>query len=213
MDNSVGRLQSLFSSHQFDVIIGSLLGDGRLECRSIGLRQPITARLRIQHSERQRDYVFWKYKQLKSLISQKPRRIKAGYDSKRNKTHFSWYFHTRTIKELGMIQKLFYHDNKKILPRNIFKMLTPRSMAIWFMDDGSDTKLSYTLNTHCFSLEEQKQISEFFRSRYSINAKIIKDREKYKIAIGRHEYDKLNRIIKSFIIPSMNYKIVTPVTT
>ena len=34
LGNIVGRLQSAFPSHQLDVIIGSLLGDARLECRS-----------------------------------------------------------------------------------------------------------------------------------------------------------------------------------
>lgn len=64
----MGRLQSLFPTHQFDVIIGSLLGDARLECRSIGLRSPVTARLRVHHGEKQKDYVFWKYEVLKSLV-------------------------------------------------------------------------------------------------------------------------------------------------
>lgn len=58
MDNTVGRLQSLFPPHQFDVIIGSLLGDARLECRSIGKRRPITARLRIHQSDKQKNMFF-----------------------------------------------------------------------------------------------------------------------------------------------------------
>ncbi len=39
----MGRLQSLFPSHQLDVVIGSLLGDACLECRSVGIRHPVTA--------------------------------------------------------------------------------------------------------------------------------------------------------------------------
>ena len=72
MDDTVGRLQSLFPSHQFDVIIGSLLGDARLECRSVGLRNPITARLRVHHGEKQKEYVFWKYEVLKDLVLKEP---------------------------------------------------------------------------------------------------------------------------------------------
>jgi len=69
MGNTVGRLQSLFSSHQFDVIIGSLLGDARLECRSIGKRSPIAARFRVHQGEKQKEYVFWKYEILQNLVS------------------------------------------------------------------------------------------------------------------------------------------------
>lgn len=47
MDDSVGRLQSLFPPEQFEVLVGSLLGDARLECRSRGIRNAKTARFRV----------------------------------------------------------------------------------------------------------------------------------------------------------------------
>ena len=48
MDNIVGRLQSELSPLQVEVIIGSVLGDARLECRSTGVRYPTSARVRVQ---------------------------------------------------------------------------------------------------------------------------------------------------------------------
>ena len=210
MDNPVGRLQSLLPSHQFDVIIGSLLGDARLECRSIGKRYPISARLRVQQSEKQKDYVSWKYDQLRNLVSEGPRRIKAAHDRKRNKDHYSWYFHTRTLEEFGALYHHFYRKGVKILPNGILAFLTPRSMAVWFMDDGSNTRESYTLNTHCFSREEQIRILQFLETTYGIRARLVKDRAKFKIAVGRYEYQKLNAVIEPFIIPSMIYKVCNP---
>ena len=38
MDNIVGRLQSIFPYDQLQLIIGSLLGDARLECRSMSYK-------------------------------------------------------------------------------------------------------------------------------------------------------------------------------
>lgn len=210
LGNIVGRLQNLFPSAQFDLIIGSLLGDGCLECRSKGKKHPISARLRIQQSEKQKEYVFWKYQQLKNLVLTKPRRIKAWYDKKRNKKHYSWYFHTKTLPAFGIFYKAFYKKKIKIIPKEIEKFLTPRAIAIWFMDDGSNTNLSYTLSTHCFKKIEQKRIIKILKDKYSIQATIVKDRSKFKIAIGRHEYQKFNCLIKPFIIPTMNYKICNP---
>src|SRR4030042_1642541 len=210
MGNTVGRLQSLFPPHQFYVIIGSLLGDGRLECRSIGKRHPISARLRIHHSEKQKEYVFWKYNQLNNLVSKGPRKTKVWYDPKRDKTHYSWYFHTKTTEGFGKLHRWFYKNGQKILPENIFNFLKPKVLAVWFMDDGSNTKKSYTLSTHCFSFSEQGRIKNFLKDKYSITATIVKDRTKYKIAVGRKEYPKLNNVIEPFIIPSMNYKICNP---
>lgn len=210
MDNTVGRLQSLFPLHQFDVIIGSLLGDARLECRSMGKRHPVSARLRIHQSEKQKEYVFWKYSQLQNLVLKEPRRIKVAHDLKRNKDHYSWYFHTKTFEELGSLYHYFYRDKVKVLPESVFKFVTPLALAVWFMDDGSNTRESYTLSTHCFSLKDQIRIIEFLKREYGIIAKVVKDRLKFKIAIGRFGYQKFNTIIEPFVIPSMTYKICNP---
>ena len=209
MDNIVGRLQSLFPPHQFDVIIGSLLGDARLECRSIGLRNPITARLRVHHGEKQKEYVFWKYEILKNLVTRIPQ--KSVWDNpKRNLHEVSWYFHTKSLREFGALHRYFYRDGVKILPDDILDMLTPRMIAIWFMDDGSNTVESFTLNTHGFSKLEQAVIIKFLYSKYGISASIVKDRAKYKISIGKNEYKKFRTIIEPYIIPSMIYKIANP---
>jgi len=210
MDNTVGRLQKLFPPHQLDVIVGSLLGDGRLECRSMGKRYPISARLRIQQGEKQKGYVFWKYEQLQNFVSCKPRKIKAGHDKERNKDWFSWYFHTRTLQELEELYHAFYPTKVKVIPENIFPLITPRALAVWFMDDGSNNGETCTISTHSFSLEEQKRIILFFKEKYRIHASIAKDRTKFKIYMGKHEYQKLKSVIEPFIIPSMIYKICNP---
>jgi hypothetical protein len=210
MDNTVGRLQSYFPPHQLDVLIGSLLGDARLECRSIGKRHPITARLRIHHSEKQKDYVFWKYEIFKDIVERGPRKIMVWHDPKRNKNHYSWYFHSISSENLGLLHKYFYRGRTKVLPKNIFDLITPRALAVWFMDDGTNAGNSYVMNTQCFSKEEQFKIINFFKEKYGINAKMVKEYQNFKIAIGRHEYQKLNAIIEPAIIPSMIYKIVNP---
>ena len=209
MDNIVGRLQSLFPQHQLDVIIGSLLGDARLECRSIGLRNPTTARLRVHHGEKQKEYIFWKYKILQSLILKELQ--ESSWDNpKRNLHEVSWYFHTKSIEEFGLLYKFFYRNGVKIFPEGIFDLITPRMLAVWFMDDGSNNKTGFTLNTHSFSKEEQLQIIEYLKKSNNIFAALVKDRTRFKIAIGKNERYKLESIIRPFIIPSMLYKIVNP---
>jgi len=81
------------------------------------------------------------------------------------------------------------------------------------MDDGSNNGKNITLNTHCFSREEQRVIQRFLKDKFGIEATIVKDRDKYKIAIGVHECKKFIGIVKPYVIKSMNYKILVPVTT
>lgn len=210
MDNPVGRLQSELSSLQIEVIIGSVLGDARLECRSTGVRYPKSARVRVHQSDVQQEYVFWKYKILENLCLKEPRRVMTWHDPKRNKLHYSWYFHTKTLAILHELHQWFYHDGVKVFPNGIEHMLTPRMLAVWFMDDGSNTGHGATINTHCFSMEEQRRVVNMLQEQFDIQATIVKDRMKHKIAINRWGFEKLVDIIAPFVIPTMNYKIAYP---
>ncbi|HEY4519881.1 MAG TPA: LAGLIDADG endonuclease [Candidatus Paceibacterota bacterium] len=211
MDNPVGRLKSELSPLQVEVIIGSVLGDARLECRSTGVRYPTSARVRVHQSDVQKEYVLWKYKVLENLCSKEPRRVMTWHDPIRNKNHYSWYFHTKTFPILSELYQWFYHDKVKVFPEDIEHILTPRMLAVWFMDDGSKTShRSFTINTHCFSTEEQLRIVEVLKKCFDISSTIVKDRTKFKISIGSYEYEKFVYLIEPFIIPTMAYKIANP---
>ena len=209
MDNIVGRLQSIFPHDQLQLILGSLLGDARLECRSKSMRAKHTARLRIHQSDKQKDYVFWKYEKLKDLVIKGPRFTKVWHDLKRNKDHYSWYFHTQSNEALGELHKLFYQNNTKVVPKDLIEILDPLGFAVWYMDDGSNNGSNITLNTHCFSNEEQNIVQDLFYNKFRIKTSIVKDRSKFKIAIGCHELPKFMDIVQSYVIPSMSYKIVS----
>ncbi len=206
----MGRLKSLIPYDQFQLILGSLLGDARLECRSKSIRAKHTARLRIHQSDKQKDYVFWKYTKLKNLVSKGPRFTQVWHDKKRNKTHFSWYFHTRSNETLGLFQKLFYKSRTKILPGVLLGSLEPLGLAVWYMDDDSNNGNNITLNTHNFSVVEQKILQKLLLDKFGVSSTLVKDRNKYKMAIRHYECEKLINIVRPYIIASMNYKISSP---
>lgn len=205
----MGRLQSRFSSHQIYVTLGSLLGDARLECRSIGIRSPITARLRVHHGMKQKEYVLWKYEILQNTVSRKPREI-IWDNPKRNLHEVSWYFHTRSFEELGILYHYFYESRVKILPKDIFNVLNEQMLAVWFMDDGSHNGNNLTLNTHSFSRSDQDRVRECLREKFGVHSTVVKDRHQWKIAIGVYDFENFISIIKPHIIPAMSYKIVYP---
>ena len=210
MDDIVGRLKSLIPSDQFQLIIGSLMGDARLECRSKSIRAKHTARLRIHQSDKQKEYVFWKYQILKNLVRRGPRFTKVWHDKKRNKNHYSWYFHTVSSETFGLFHRFFYRNGTKIVPVELLKELNLLGLAIWYMDDGSNNGNSITLNTHCFSEQEQVVIQDLLKNTFGVVATIVKDRNKLKIGIGSREYQKFIDFVKPYIPESMNYKISSP---
>jgi len=204
MGNIVGRQNSI-SDFQKQVIIGCLLGDGRLECRS----KNNTARLRIHHGYKQKRYLFWKYEIFKNIVRTNPKRI-VWRDNKRNINCISWYFHTLTLKELGNMHLLFYKEGKKILPKNLYNLLTPISLAIWTMDDGDNDKDSIRYNTQSFSYEEQNTLKELLKEKYQIESNLNKDRNNYRLRVKKSSKSKLIELIDPFIISSMKYKILSP---
>ena len=207
MGNTVGR-QFRISQFQKEVINGCLLGDGRLECRSKRGR----ARLRIHHGWKQKNLVLWKYRALKNLVATPPRKIISWRNPRNNKDYYSWYFHTLTLKELEEFYWNFFPDGNKKLPKNIFQILTPLSLAVWIMDDGCLDKKSIILNTQNFSLTENKFLQKIFKKKFNLNSGINKDRSNWRLRFIRRDFRKLQNLIEPYIIPLMRYKIV-PVET
>ncbi len=207
MGNTVGR-QFFTLKFQREVIIGCLLGDGRLECRS----KEGSARLRIHHGWKQKDLVFWKYRVLKNIVSCPPRRIVCWKNPKNGEDYHSWYFHTRTLLGLREIYKMFYPDGAKILPQNILDLLTPVSLAVWLMDDGCNDRNSLVLNTHNFSRIENKRLQEVLKVKFNLDFGINKDRDKWRLRLYSNDFQKIIDLTEPYIIPSIKYKIV-PVET
>ena len=197
----------MISWEGIDLIIGCLLGDGRLECRS----KNGTARLRIHHADSQKDYVFWKYNLLRDICLQKPKAV-SFFDKRYNKKLTSWFFHTKTNKRLGLLHKLFYRGNKKIIPINIDRFITATSLAVWIMDDGCFDKSGMILNTQSFSLDEQQILKIVLLKKFGIKSQVNKDRNNFRLRIPKESLVILIKMIQSCIIPSMRYKL-PPVTT
>lgn len=50
---------------------------------------------------------------------------------------YKWaQFSTKSIKKWNELHSLWYVDKIKVIPTNIQELLTPVSLAYWFMDDG-----------------------------------------------------------------------------
>jgi len=190
-----------------DLIIGCLLGDGRLECRA----KSGTARFRVHQADSQKDYVFWKFNLLKKICLTKPREI-VTFDKRYQKKLNSWYFHTQTTQQLGKLHRIFYRRNKKVIPGNLGKLLTAQSLAVWVMDDGCYNNGSLILNTQGFSLNEQRILQKVLFKNFGIQSGINKDRNNFRLRILKESFLRLVKIISPHIIPSMKYKLV-PVTT
>ena len=138
-----------------EILIGELLGDGSLSCRS-----PVSAR--YSHTSKHRKYLSW----LKEKMSKEG--IVFGQTSicTANKDKYTGYaLRSRSQIELKPFYDLFYPNRKKIVPSSL--RLTPRICLHWYLGDGHKPKnrkhlLLFPLSFHISSVKSlADQLLEF----------------------------------------------------
>lgn len=191
MDNTAGSLSQI----QKSVIIGSLLGDGYL--RIIPGRQ--NAFLEVNHSFSQKEYVDWKYSILEDITVSAPKRRVIG------DVRIAYRFYTKQHPEITQLYEIFYKGGVKIIPDNIH--ITPLSLAVWFMDDGSKCRTSDVyLNTQQFDHCDQMKLIDILKE-FNLEARLNKDKTYTRIRFMKSSLEEFRRLVSPHITPSMKYKI------
>ncbi|KKR45109.1 MAG: hypothetical protein A3G47_02745 [Candidatus Zambryskibacteria bacterium RIFCSPLOWO2_12_FULL_39_45] len=200
----------MLSKEERDILIGSLLGDGCL--RIIGKTK--FPAFSVSHSEKQKDYVLWKYEKLKRFVRTPPWREERIYHRDRSRKTISWRFQTLTNEIFSDLYHMFYKNGTKIIPENIDLLLrkSPLALAVWLMDDGNKNHNAVFLNTQSFSFEEQEKLSQVLHDVYGFHVTVNSHSKSngvqlYRIRIDTESTKKLKMIIKSFILPQFYYKI------
>lgn len=202
------KSQIVLDKKHIDLIAGSLLGDGTMR---IG-KKAKNANLKIEHGLSQRDYVFWKYKILRSLVFTPPK-LSYRYTEKRKRYKKSWWFRTIRHPLLTEFYFKFYKGARrrtggKKIPQDIKDYLNPFVMAVWVMDDGSFSKGKIDLSTYSFRKKDILLVSKGIEEKFGISPSYYKDRNKgYRMYFKQKDTKKMIEIIKPFILPSMRYKL------
>lgn len=192
------------SPEQQEVLIGTMLGDGCLE------KNGRYARLRIDHSEQQREYVEWKYKVFQEWTISSPTLVDY-FDTRTNKTYYHCRFTTLSLEVFSVYREMFYHEGRKRVPLELNGLLKSyRSIAVWYMDDGyrrSDCKGLY-LCTSSFVLDEQNLLRTCLADNFKIDTKIHWAAGNARLYIPAKTAEKFCEMIRPYMIESMSYKLL-----
>lgn len=185
------------SKRQDAVIVGGLLGDLHVQKTSAKTER---CRLRFCHSLSQKEYVDWKYKELRDPFC-------AGTKPPSEKRRGEYLFYTHYVDQFLPYRSkwyvsppdahasegdpLFYggdgvfraslndaqdaEEVRKVVPEDIKDLLVdPISLAVWYLDDGTKRKDSEAcrLATQGFSLEENKALADCLEANFAIEAKV-----------------------------------------
>lgn len=208
MGNTVGSRGFIqLTKRQQEVLLGKLLGDGFLEQNGRNVR------LKIDHGGHQKDYVLWLYEEFKS-IALKPYQL-LFQDKRNGQVYEHWRFATYSLPILIPWKQLFYEQKRKIISPQITELMTPLSLAVWYMDDGfrrTDCRGLY-LCTSGYSMEEQYLLQACLSKKFGIQTALHFAAKNVRIYISSSETKKFCDIVQSYILPSFRYKLFDPVTT
>ena len=187
---------------QKQVILGGLLGDSSF--RNYKNSEASNAII-MRHSQKQKDYIKYKCSLLGGLfIHYKEYKVKKSYANEKVE---AWTYSSQSIKK---IYDLCVKNSHKYITRKWLEQLDWLGIAIWYMDDGSLNKgtknPSIYLHTEGYSKKENETIISYFASK-GIKAYLRRNKRYYFIAISVKDSVKIWDNIKTFIPPSMQYKL------
>ena len=195
------------------IILGTLLGVGSLKIYS-GYKN---ARLTIRHSIVQNSYFYWLASALQeintpgSVLITKP----SGF-SKNMKLQYQ----SKACEALTKIYLLTHHKNKLHIQRSWLNHLTPLSLMVWWLDDGSIVGggRQGVFCTDGFDKASVEILIQYLHKVWDIKGRIgvtkgnvgspQENKENFKIYLNTSELKKFLKIIMPYIpVKEMVYKV------
>ena len=123
------------SDKQIEILVGCLLGDAYLT--KLG-------KIQIEQSEKQKEYIDWKYQELASISYSSPKEV-IRFEQSDNRVTKSFRFWTRQY--FRSWREKFYCGNRKIFPKDLINFITPLIAGIVVGIGGLITNIIASLGT------------------------------------------------------------------
>jgi recombination protein RecA len=205
-DRVLQTVPQYLSDLQWQVVLGSLMGDGALS----PTRSGHGARFRIGHGVKQTAYADWKASLFANIGVSRSTNAKAAV-----------FYDVMPLPELAEVRRAVYLNGKKVFSEDYFKRLTPLSLALWYMDDGGFTIRAKGLQERtregsgraeiCVEAMEQTtrdRLVTYLTDTWGIRPKLIERAGKAVLQFPKDETAKLHALVAPFIHPSMDYKLL-----
>ena len=182
-----------------EIILGSLLGDGSLKIH----KHYRNARYSFRHSVKQKEYFFWKVNKLKEISSKN-----CVWKQKDKKFRYQ----SLALESLTEFYRLTHRREKFFINQEWLKKLSPLSLMVWWLDDGSliSNSRKGVFCTERFNHQDLLILSQYLKDKWCIDNRIGRRGKYYQLRIySTEELKKFLRIIlPHFPIVSMLPKVI-----
>lgn len=196
-----------FTQRQKDIVFGTLLGDGYLRPTN-GNAANHSYALSLCHGEKQIEYLKWKFNEFSDFVTTKEFRVN---ERKFRGNAPTYAFSTISHPFLNDAHRICYwNSGKKDISQEWLNLLSPLSIAVWYMDDGSLNKRYHTivLCTNSFSRPGQLLAIDYLQCQYNIKAVLEPRRNNQTvIRINASQSRKFIDLVEPYIPECMRYKL------
>jgi phosphate starvation-inducible protein PhoH len=205
---------SILNEKNYDILLGFLLGDGCLQKNKQWGDNVF--RIRKQHSLKQMEYNKFCGLLYNTECSSTG---KSGFTGENMSVLNTKSFYINS----DFIERLFPNGKKKRITAGIEKYMTVRTLATWFMDDGSNhiynnKGSNISLHSEGFTKTENHHLLTILKNKFNIELKIetIKKPRKDRVGdfnsyfylrLNNENSNKFQNLIKEYVHPSMYYKL------
>lgn len=196
-----------FPSVLSQIMTGILLGDGSLVKKYVG------GGTYLKHAQ---GLVHWPYllhlfKVFKDAGLVRMDDPSWGKDIGPQGQIYHWaQFSTVSLISWNSLYTLWYPNGVKVVPSNIFDLLTPIAMAYWFMDDGGWTGKGIHINTNGFTTADVQRLADVLSSKYGLKCSV---HSRNRVYIWAQSAPAFIDIIRPHMHHSMQAKLSPSVLT
>lgn len=189
----------------YSIIVGLLLSDGWL---TLSTDKSLNARLGFKQSLDKCSYVLFVFNQLSHYCTSVP---SLTTSTRAGKLSYGLQFFSRSLPCFTELYSLFYPNKTKVIPANIYDLLTPVALAHLIMGDGEARTAGLVLCTNSFSVQDVVRLMNVLNIRYGLECllRLKKQNKKieYLIYVRQSSMPILRSIVTPYLHPSMHYKL------
>ena len=197
------RSQFTLSDELKQILVGLLLGD------LYAIKRYTNARLRFKQGIVHKDYLMHLYEIFSDYCSTAPKINNPAPDKRTGTVYKGIYFNTKSLPCFNELYNLFYPEGVKVVPSNIFELLTPLGLAYFISDDGTFTNSSkiVKLCTEGFIESDIDLLIQVLEQKFNLVCRKEKRGKSFRIVIKNQSLETLRKLISSHLHSSMLYKI------